>query len=69
GMSKLLKINIQKFVDGINLFLDINVTYGYNIPRVTKILQTAITKEVVNATGINIFSINVRVKGIDIKNK
>ena len=56
-----------KFIDGINLYVDINVEYGCSIPGVSKKLQDTITKEVVYATGINIFCINVRVRGIDVK--
>lgn len=67
GISKLIRVNIEKFIDGINIYLDINIEYGYSIPKVSKILQDTVSKEVVYATGINIFGINVRVKGIDIK--
>ena len=67
GITRLSRVNIEKFIDGINIYLDINVQYGYSIPKVSKILQDTVTKEVVYATGINIFGINVRVKGIDMK--
>ena len=67
GISKLTRVNIEKFIDGINIYLDVNIEYGYSIPKVSKILQDTVSKEVVYATGINIFGINVRVKGIDIK--
>lgn len=67
GITKLIRVNIEKFIDGINIYLDVNVQYGYSIPKVSKILQDTVTKEVVYATGINIFGINVRVKGIDMK--
>lgn len=66
GVTKLIRVNIEKFIDGINIYLDINVEYGHSIPKVSKMLQEVVTKEVVYATGINIFCINVRVKGIDI---
>ncbi len=69
GITKLSRINIEKFIDGINLYIDINVLYGYSIPKVSKILQNTVTQELVYATGINIFGINVRVKGIDIAKK
>ena len=69
GVTRLIRVNIEKFIDGINLYLDINVQYGYSIPKVSKTLQDTITKEVVYATGINIFGINVKVKGIDIVKK
>jgi len=67
GITRLIRVNIEKFIDGINIYLDINVQYGYSIPKVSKILQDTVTRDVVYATGINIFGINVRIKGIDMK--
>lgn len=67
GVTKMSRVNIEKFIDGVSIYLDINVEYGFSIPKVSKNLQDIITRELVFATGINIFSINVRVKGIDIK--
>ena len=67
GISKILKVSIDKYVDGVKLFIDINVDYGVNIPKVTGKLQRIIGTDVVYATGINIFSINICVKGIDFK--
>ena len=67
GIGKIVKINIDKYVDGVKLFIDINVEYGKSIPKITTMLQKVISTDVVYATGINIFSINVCVRGIDFK--
>ena len=65
GITRISKVDIDKFVDGINMNLDIYVKFGYNIPNVTTKLQTTIASKIDYITGINILSINVYVKGID----
>ena len=69
GISRISKVDIDKFVDGINLNLDIYVRFGHNIPQSTTKLQTIIASKIDYITGINILSINVYVKGIDMDNK
>lgn len=68
-MTRITKVDIDKFVDGINLNLDIYIKFGHSIPVVTTKLQTIIASKIDYMTGINILSINVYVKGIDIDKK
>lgn len=67
GITKFSKVNIDKYVDGIKIDIDVNVLFGKRIPEVTGNLQRVVAKMVDYMTGINIFSINVFVKGIDMK--
>lgn len=70
GISKIGKVNIEKYIDGINIEVDINIKFGINIPECTSRFQNVIIKSIDHMTGINILSINIYVKGIDIeKNK
>jgi len=66
GITRISKVDIDKFIDGINMNLEIYVQFGFNIPKVTTKLQTTIVGKIDYITGINILSINVYVKGIDI---
>lgn len=65
GITRISKVDIDKFVDGINMSLDIHIKFGYNIPAVTTKLQTNVASKIDYITGINILGINVYVKGID----
>lgn len=65
GITRISKVDIDKFVDGINMSLDIHINFGYNIPAVTTKLQTNVASKIDYITGINILGINVYVKGID----
>lgn len=67
GISKISKVNIEKFVDGISIASDINVYFKYNIPEVMLEFQKIVTKKIDYMTGINILSINVYIKGIETK--
>lgn len=69
GISKINRVIIDKYVDGIKITIDINVTYGTNIKESTKELYAIVSKDVNYITGINIFSIDIFVKGIDFKKK
>ncbi len=65
GITKINKIIIDKYVDGIKITIDINVIYGTNIKESTSKLYSIVAKDVNHITGINIFSIDIFVKGID----
>lgn len=69
GISKINRIIVDKYVDGIKITIDINVLYGTNIKERTKELYAVVAKDVNYITGINIFSIDIFVKGIDFKKK
>ena len=62
-------MDIDKFVDGIKFKIDVNVKFGYNIPQSVNNFQKLIAKSIDYMTGINIFSIDVNVKSIDIDKK
>lgn len=66
GITKISKVEIEKFADGIDMNLHIYIKFGNNIPACTTKLQTTIARAIDYITGINILSINVYVKGIDL---
>lgn len=67
GITKIFKALSTKYVDGIKIDIDIEVLYGVNIPQISNRLRNVIITEVDKATGINIFSIDINVKGISKK--
>ena len=64
GVSKIYKVLTNKFVEGIQIELDIEVEYGESIPALSNRIRNTIVKEVEYTTGINIKSMNINVKGI-----
>lgn len=70
GIAKISKVDVDEYVDGVKIKLDVSIWLGHNIPKCTNVLQTTIAKELDYMTGINILAIDVYVKGIEIeKNK
>lgn len=64
GVTKIYKALSTKYIDGIKIDIDVEIKYGTNIPSISNRLRNIIVREVDRATGINIFSININIKGI-----
>ena len=64
GVSKIYKVNINKFNDGMKLDIDIEIKYGSRIPNVASQIKNTVVYAVDNAAGINIFGINIKIKSI-----
>ena len=64
GVSKIYRINTIKHIDGMKIEIDIEVIFGHNIQTIYSNLQNTIIYAINNMTGINIFGINVGIKGI-----
>ncbi len=67
GVYKVSRVRIEKYVDGINLDVDVIIDYGKFIPGVVKQLESKIRTEIDLLTGINIFQIKISVKGINVE--
>lgn len=64
GVAKVSKVNTQKYVDGMKLDIDIAIIYGKNILKLSSEIKNVVVYAVDNATGINLFGININVKSI-----
>ncbi len=64
GVTKVYKVNTQKLDGGMKLDIDIEVLFGVNIPKVSSEVKNTVIYAVDNATGINLYGINISVKGV-----
>ncbi len=64
GVSRVFKVVTQKYIDGMKLSIDIEVKYGKNIPTLSSEIRNTVIYAIDNATGINLFGININVKSI-----
>ena len=64
GVTKVIKVNTQKYVDGMKLDIDIEIKFGKNIPKLSSEIKNVVVYEIDKATGINLFGININVKSI-----
>lgn len=64
GVTKIFKVNTQKYNDGMKLDLDIEIKFGKNIPKLSSEIRNVAIYAIDFATGINLFGININVKSI-----
>ena len=64
GVTKVYKVSTTKFNDGMKLDIDIEVKFGEKLQNLSSIIRNAVIYAVDNATGINLFGININVKSI-----
>lgn len=69
GVYKVSRVRIEKYIDGINLDVDIIVDYGKFIPNIVKKIESQIRTKIDLLTGINVFQIRINVKGINVEEK
>lgn len=64
GVSKVIKVSTQKYIDGMKLDIDIEIKFGYNIPKLSSEIKNTVIYAIDKSTGINLFGININVKSI-----
>ncbi len=58
-------ININMDEDRVEIEVKLNIKFGYKVPDVAGMVQTAIIEAVENTTGMNVTSVNVIVQEIE----
>ena len=48
----------------MKLYIDIEIKFGYNIPKLSSEINNTVIYSVDKTTGINLFGININVKSI-----
>lgn len=64
GINKVMRVHTQKYSDGMKLDLDIEIKYGYSIPKLSSEIKNTIIYSVDKSTGINLFGIGINVRSI-----
>ena len=66
GVFKISRVRVDKYIDGVNLQVDIVIEYGYKMPIVAANLQKRIINKITILTGLNIFKLDLTIKGINL---
>lgn len=64
GISKVMRVSTQKYSDGMKLDIDVEIKFGYNIPKLSSEIKNTVIYSIDKSTGINLFGININVKSI-----
>ena len=66
---KVLKSRVQNYGEGVLIYLEVSVVYGYNIQTSLKEFKDKIIKDIENLTAMNVISVDVVAKNIYIPEK
>ena len=69
GMKNLSKgVRVEVTEEGkIEVFVTINIAYGYAIPAVSGNVQEKVKAAIENMTGLEVYGVNVRIADVDMK--
>ena len=68
GIKNLAKgVHITMEDNKVNVFITLNIAYGYAIPDVSGKVQDKIKTAIENMTGLEVSSVNVRIAEVDMK--
>ena len=69
GVKNLSKgVRIEVDGDEISVTLAINISYGYNIPEVSKAVQEKVKSTIEMMTGLTVANIDIRIVDVDFDN-
>lgn len=62
GVNKALQCSIISREDGVFIFIDVSVIYGYKIDKMLEDIQNKVKAEITKLTGLNVLQVNVTAK-------
>lgn len=66
NLSKSVRIEVDE-EDKVQVYVTINIAYGYAIPEVSRNVQEKIKSAIENMTGLEVSGVNVRIADVDMK--
>ncbi len=68
GMKSLSKgVKVEVLEDRISVFLSLNISFGYQIPKVSAMVQERVKTAVENMTGFTVDDVNIKIAGVIIE--
>ena len=64
GVYSVARMTVINHMDGIEMSMDVILSYGYQIKETSFLLQKQIADEVEKMTAFNIKSVNITIKGL-----
>ena len=70
GMKNLSKgVRIEISEDSVEIYLALNIAYGYSIPEVSAKVQERVKTAVETMTGLSVAALNVKIAAVDMKSQ
>ncbi len=64
GVTKVMHVSTEKYIDGMKLDVDLEIKFGVNIPKISSGVKNTCVVAIDKSTGINLFGININIKSI-----
>ena len=68
-IHKVIKSRVQNYGEGVLIYIEVSVIYGYNIQTTLKQFRDKITREIENLTSMNVIKLDVVAKNILVLDK
>lgn len=66
GIYKMQRIKIDNYPDGVVIFIDVTLEYGYNLMDIMQQLKTKTKKDIDKLTAMNVLDIQITAKGLHV---
>ena len=67
SLSKGVKVKVNDHE--VLVYLALNLEYGFNIPKTSRLVQEKVKTTLENMTGLEVVEVNVRIAGVNIENQ
>lgn len=70
GMKNLAKgVKVEVSKENVKVDLAVTLEYGYNIPATSAKVQDKVKTAIENMTGLHVEAVNIRIAGVNMKNR
>ena len=64
NLSKGVKVDVTE--EHVSVDLSLNMKYGYNIPKVSELVQEKVKSAIENMTGLTVLDVNIKIAGVNL---
>ena len=64
NLSKGVKVDVTE--EHVSVDLSLNMKYGYNIPKVSEMVQEKVKSAIENMTGLTVLDVNIKIAGVNL---
>ena len=66
GIYKIQRIKIDNYPDGLVIYIDVTLEYGFNLVDIMQKLKVKVKKDIDRLTAMNVLDIQIMAKGLHV---
>lgn len=67
SLSKGIKVSVEEGV--VSVAVGLNISYGYNVPKTSKMVQEKVKAAIENMTGLSVANVDIRIANVSMENR